>query len=69
MDRTFLNAVEDVLVRRGWGPASAHAEVNYDSAHLLELQAEGATADEVAVEVIRQAGCRQMGMDALKPVY
>lgn len=61
MDQEFLRQVQDVLVTRGWGPATAQAEVNYDPAHILELKGEGATAVEAAVEVIRQAENRQNG--------
>lgn len=61
MDQEFLQQVQDVLIARGWGPATAQAEVNYDPAHILELKAEGATPGEAAVEVIRQAENRQLG--------
>lgn len=56
---TFLQAVQQAMVKRGWGPFSARAEVQYDPDHLWELQHEGMTADDVAIEVIRQANTRQ----------
>lgn len=55
----FLQSVQQAMVTRGWGVASAQAEIQYDSEHLLELRNKGMTALEVAVEVIRQANVRQ----------
>ena len=55
----FLQAVQQSLVTKGWGLASAQAEIQYDPEHLLELRKEGMTADDVADEVIRQAQFRQ----------
>ncbi len=58
----FLQAVQHAMVKRGWGPFSARAEIQFDPDHLMELQNEGITAEDVAVEVIRQANVRQLAL-------
>ena len=50
----FLQAVQQAMVAKGWNPAAAAAQINFDPDHLLELKADGMTASDVAVEVERQ---------------
>lgn len=58
----FLNAVRDAMVNRGWGYASAHAEIHFDPVHLEELRNKGFTTAAVADIVIREADCRQLAI-------
>jgi hypothetical protein len=55
----YLQAVQQAMVSRGWRLVSAHAEIQYDPAHLLEPRDDGMTADYVAIEVIRQTNIRK----------
>ena len=61
----FLQSVQQAMVAKGWGAASAHAEIQYDPDYLQELRNEGMSANDVAAEVIRAANARQgRGLDS-----
>lgn len=59
----FLTTVRDSMVKRGWGHASAEAEIRFDPTYLHELHIEGMSAADVASEVIRQADNRQFAIN------
>lgn len=50
----FLQDVQKAMVAKGWSPVAAKAQIDFDPDHLLELQADGMTASDAAVEVERQ---------------
>lgn len=59
----FLIAVREAMVNRGWGQASAEAEIRFDPAYLNELHAKGMHSTDVANKIIRQAENRQLAIN------
>lgn len=50
----FLDDVKLAMIARGWNPAAAIIQIDFDPDHLVELRAEGMSASDVAAEVERQ---------------
>jgi hypothetical protein len=50
----FLQEVQKSLGAMGWGSAAAKVQINFDPDYLLELQTEGMSASDAAIEVERQ---------------